>query len=60
VKLAQTRGRFLAEPVVAGIGFPRPDCGVMDGYAVRAEDIAGNRTSLRAVDTRYATDLPMA
>jgi molybdopterin molybdotransferase len=34
-------GRVLAAPVVSGRTLPPADCSAMDGYAVRAEDLAG-------------------
>ena len=41
VPLGRARGRVLAESLVAGIGLPPFDNSAMDGYAVRAADVAG-------------------
>ena len=41
VAVAAAAGRFLAEPVVAPIDLPGFDNSAMDGYAVRAADVAG-------------------
>src|SRR6266851_3516045 len=49
VVLADALGRFLAEEVVADSDLPPFDRSQMDGYAVRAEDVATVPTSLRIV-----------
>ena len=41
VPLGRARGRVLAEALVAGIALPPFDNSAMDGYAVRAADVAG-------------------
>ncbi len=41
VALAQARGRVLAEDVAARVDLPVWDQSAMDGYALRAEDVAG-------------------
>jgi len=41
VPLGGARGRVLAEALVAGIALPPFDNSAMDGYAVRAADVAG-------------------
>jgi molybdopterin molybdotransferase len=41
VPLPQAAGRVLAEPVRAPSPLPRFDNAAMDGYAVRASDVAG-------------------
>jgi molybdopterin molybdotransferase len=41
VALDAALGRFLAEPIVAGEPLPRFDNSAVDGYAVRAADVAG-------------------
>src|ERR1051325_11037140 len=38
--LAQAHGRFAAEPVRAAVALPGFDNSAVDGYAVRAEDVA--------------------
>jgi molybdopterin molybdotransferase len=40
VATADALGRVLAEPVVSGRTLPPADCSAMDGYAVRADDLA--------------------
>jgi len=41
VPLLDALGRILAEDIVAGMDIPPLDNSAMDGYAIRAEDIAG-------------------
>ena len=41
VPLGRARGRVLAEALVAGIALPPFDNSAMDGYALRAVDVAG-------------------
>jgi molybdopterin molybdotransferase len=41
VATADALGRVLAAPVVSGRTLPPADCSAMDGYAVRAADVAG-------------------
>lgn len=48
-------GRFLAEDAVARIASPPRACAAMDGYAVRAGEVAGG-APLRLVDTLFAGD----
>jgi molybdopterin molybdotransferase len=43
VVLAETRGRVLAEPVLADRDSPPVDCSAMDGYAVRLGDLSPDR-----------------
>lgn len=40
VSLADAHGRVLAEPIIAGYDIPGRDNTAMDGFAVRAEDVA--------------------
>jgi len=40
VDLREARGRFMAEPLRSAIDLPPSDNSAMDGYAVRAEDLA--------------------
>ncbi len=53
VGLAEAEGRVLAEDVAAPLSLPVFDNSAMDGYAVRAEDIAG-------ADDRNPVKLPVA
>jgi molybdopterin molybdotransferase len=58
VALASARGRVLAEPVVAPADSPPHDNSAMDGFAVRAADVAGASPEapvrLRVVETLAA------
>lgn len=47
VPLREARGRVLREDVTAPFDTPEADNSAMDGYAVRADDIAGAPVSLR-------------
>src|SRR3989442_433848 len=49
VTLAETQGRILAEDVVADTDLPPFDRAQMDGYAVRASDVANTPSRLRVV-----------
>jgi molybdopterin molybdotransferase len=53
VRLAQGLGRYLAEDLESGVDLPPFDNSAMDGYAVRAQDLAraseSNRVSLTLV-----------
>jgi molybdopterin molybdotransferase len=53
VPVAQARGRVLAADVVAGVALPSFDNSAMDGYAVRAADLAG-----APVELPVAADIP--
>jgi molybdopterin molybdotransferase len=53
VGLMSARGRVLAEPVVAPRSRPTHDLSAMDGYAVRAADLALMRTGLPIVASLY-------
>ncbi len=41
IAASEALGRVLAEPVASGRTLPPADCSAMDGYAVRATDLAG-------------------
>ena len=45
VWLAEARGRVLAADLVATVSLPPFDNSAMDGYAVRAAEVAGQRRS---------------
>ena len=49
VALDRAAGRVLAAPVIAAIDSPRADVSAMDGYAVRAADVANVPTKLKVV-----------
>lgn len=49
VASADAQGRVLAAPVVSDRTLPPADCSAMDGYAVRAEDLAGASEASPAV-----------
>jgi molybdopterin molybdotransferase len=57
VPLAAVRGRVLAEPLVAAVALPPFDNSAMDGYAVRAADVAG-ATDDDPVVLPVAADIP--
>src|SRR5712671_7943528 len=49
VQLKNSVGRFLAEEIIADTDLPPFDRAQMDGYAVRAEDVAATPTRLKIV-----------
>jgi molybdopterin molybdotransferase len=53
VPIGQARGRVLAADVIANVALPSFDNSAMDGYAVRAADIAG-----APVELPVAADIP--
>jgi molybdopterin molybdotransferase len=55
--LSTAAGRWLAGDVRATLGSPRHTCAAMDGYAVRAADVAGEVT-LPVRSALYAGDAP--
>jgi molybdopterin molybdotransferase len=57
VPLAAAAGRVLAAPCSAGVALPGFDNSAMDGYAVRAQDIAG-ATGAEPVRLPVAADIP--
>lgn len=57
VALESAGGRYLASPALARIPAPPHTCSAMDGYAIRAADVAGP-TALPVVFTVYAGDVP--
>jgi molybdopterin molybdotransferase len=50
-------GRYLAAPAIAAVAAPPETCSAMDGYAVRAADVAAP-CALPVVGTSYAGDAP--
>jgi molybdopterin molybdotransferase len=57
VASADALGRVLAEPVASGRTLPPADCSAMDGYALRADELAGaTRTAPRRL--RVAFEVP--
>ena len=57
VPLGRARGRVLAEALVAGIALPPFDNSAMDGYAVRAADVAG-ATEVDPRELPVTADIP--
>jgi molybdopterin molybdotransferase len=57
VPLADAAGRYLAADALARVQAPPHTCSAMDGYAVRAADVAGP-AALRVVTAIYAGDVP--
>ena len=49
VSVAEAEGRVLAEPILSPVDLPRFDNSAMDGYAVRAADLAGTSAEKPAV-----------
>src|SRR5690554_5521252 len=46
IKLAESRGRVLAEAVLSGVDVPPLDNSAMDGYAVASGDLAAGKVQL--------------
>jgi molybdopterin molybdotransferase len=57
VPVGQARGRVLAADVVAAVSLPSFDNSAMDGYAVRAADLAG-ATAAAPAEMPVAADIP--
>ena len=57
VPVREARGRVLAEPLLAAVALPPFDNSAMDGYAVRAADVAG-ATEDGPVTLPVAADIP--
>ncbi|MGH3564742.1 MAG: molybdopterin molybdotransferase MoeA [Pseudonocardia sp.] len=57
VPLAQTRGRVLGADLVSPIALPSFDNSAMDGYAVRAADVAGASDAI-PVELPVSADIP--
>ena len=60
VALGQAAGRLLAEPVQAAIRAPAADVSTMDGYAVRAADVAEPPAMLKVVGEALPGSQPLA
>ncbi|HET8542336.1 MAG TPA: gephyrin-like molybdotransferase Glp [Anaeromyxobacter sp.] len=56
---AEAAGRYLAAPAIARVAHPPATCSAMDGYAVRAADVASPCT-LPVAGAIYAGDAPGA
>jgi molybdopterin molybdotransferase len=54
--LPEAAGRYLAAPALARVPAPPATCSAMDGYAIRAQDVAG-ACALEVKGSRYAGDL---
>ena len=54
VPLDRARGRVLAEDLAAGLSQPPFDASAMDGYAVRADDVAALPATLRLIGEALA------
>lgn len=54
IALAQARGRVLARPLVSRWDLPSNDQSAMDGYAVRAQDLAAGGRTLKVVGRALA------
>jgi molybdopterin molybdotransferase len=53
VRIEDAAGRVLAAPVIAAIDSPRADVSAMDGYAIRAGDLAGFPVALKVVGESF-------
>jgi len=58
IALSAATGRVLADEVRSDVDSPPHDKSVMDGFAVRAEDVAGGVTEFRVLETIIAGALP--
>ncbi|MCP4194054.1 MAG: molybdopterin molybdotransferase MoeA [Planctomycetaceae bacterium] len=58
VSLTDAIGNVLAEDIVSDTDSPPYDKALMDGYAVRSDDIVGNSVSLRVLEEVTAGNLP--
>ena len=56
--LTDALGRILAEDVVSDVDSPPHDKSLVDGYAVRAEDLAESECKLRIVEEVMAGEVP--
>lgn len=54
VSIGEAAGRVLARPVIAQVDSPRSDVSVMDGYALRDEDLDQFPASLQLIGTTFA------
>jgi molybdopterin molybdotransferase len=59
VSVAGAEGRWLGAPALAALAAPPHTCAAMDGYAVRAADVAG-AVVLAVRQTIFAGDVPSA
>ena len=58
VPLAQARGQILAEPIASDVDSPPHDKSIVDGYAVRAEDLATGSAELHIIEEVTAGQVP--
>ena len=58
IALDRAYGRVLAEDVSANRDQPPYDVSAMDGFALRSEDLSGDRTQLTIIEDIKAGDLP--
>lgn len=58
VPLDQAVGRTLSENILSDVNSPPHDKSVMDGFAIRSEDLNGGVKSFRVVETVIAGDWP--
>jgi molybdopterin molybdotransferase len=59
LRLDEACGRILAQPVIAARASPETAVSAMDGYAVRAADVADGAARLRLVGRAFAGDPPI-
>ena len=58
VFLSEARGRILAEDVMSLTALPPWDNSAMDGYAIRARDVAGASETSPVAEASTAEELP--
>ena len=58
IRLADAAGRVLAKDIRSDVDSPPHNKSVMDGFAVRAADIAGGITEFRVLETITAGEMP--
>jgi molybdopterin molybdotransferase len=58
VNLSLAYGRYLAKPVIAKLDVPPFNRAMMDGFAIRSDDLSQNSGLLTVVDTVIAGDEP--
>ena len=58
VRLADAVGRTLAEDIASDVDSPPHDKAMVDGYAIVAADLAGDRTELSVVEEVTAGEVP--
>eukprot|EP01047_Picozoa_sp_COSAG01_P086565 COSAG01_NODE_19520_length_1005_cov_1.145695_1_plen_81_part_10 len=58
VPLASSVGSVLASEILSDVNSPPHDKSMMDGFAVRSDDVNNGRTNLSIIETIIAGDWP--